>query len=281
MVSLCWRDCIITLLLITSTIQAIPIASSSIPNESTTHQDDIKISFRRLAQHVSSHLLFEHVDPLVYQLSQHIASVFRTSMTLQRRPFFYNNDDHANRMIIQPTEDHVDHDVIPVDMDILLGQLQGAVGSFLEDKLPGIWNRQLTGLDRTMMQTKIEHYLLSHCPDQSYSCMQHSTAGGVNLLQQIVQVGDQTIQADLTQAWLSILQNDLPYLFNAAKTQVNGVLTLFDPPEHQDYQLQWDIDWPEMQILFMDHWTTLTSKLLCHPSDHPVKLHWIHYSKQS
>lgn len=155
--------------------------------------------------------------------------------------------------------------------------------AFLEDKLPGIWNRQLAGLDRTMMQAKLEHHLLSHCPDQkrSDSCIQPTAGGGTNpLLQQIVQVGDETIQGALTQAWLSILQNDLPYLFNAAKTQVNGVLSLFDPPEHQDYQLQWDIDWREMQTLFMDYWTTLTSNLPCHPSDHHIKLQWIHYSKQ-
>lgn len=128
MVSLCWRGCFFTLLLITSSIQAIPIASSSTPNESTADPDDMEINFHRLAQHVSSHLLFEHVDPLVYNLSQHIASVFRTSMTLERRPFFHDHSGHPNRMMIQPAEEHVDHDAIPVDMELLLGQLQGAVG---------------------------------------------------------------------------------------------------------------------------------------------------------
>ncbi|KAI8343269.1 hypothetical protein BC941DRAFT_465434 [Chlamydoabsidia padenii] len=227
-----------TLILTTETttlIHAMPITSP------TTTLLDIQL----LTQHLSNQLLFDHIEPLVFQVSQSIATTFRTSMTLHSIP-------HHEALMV--TQQDTIQDVIPVDLDLLLGQLQGAVGSFLEDKLPGLWNRQLIQIDRTTLQTRLETRFLTTC-SSSTTC----------LIDSLDEIERDLIQHELTPAWLAILHTDLPILFHAAQTQVHGVLSLFDPPPLHTYQLTWHTPWQDMEGLLMEHWITLINN---HQSSH-------------
>jgi hypothetical protein len=116
--------------------------------------------------------------------------------------------------------------------------------AFVEDKLPGIWTRQLNQNDTTI-QTRLEALSTrcrnAECPTTEIDVIQH----------------------ELTPAWLDILHTDLPLLFHAAQIQVHGVLALFDPPPRHTYQVIWH--WQGMANQLTEHWMTLTKSHFAHP----------------
>ncbi|KAI8099746.1 uncharacterized protein BX664DRAFT_322029 [Halteromyces radiatus] len=246
---------LILLVMVMTTIKAIPI--------SVDQNDDFIVDIHAWAQIVSTHFLFDHVDPSVYQLSQHIASTIRTSLTLD---IYDNSIDH---------NDGNDTFMTRVDLNVLLGQLQGAVGSFLEDKLPGIWNRHLSQVNRNTLQTMVQEEMERQCPRHNYRCLHQQGATTTSTMETY-------LQAQVEQAWNSLISTDLPPLVEAAKTQVHGVVDLFEP---QPCLLHWTLSEDELKSRLDDHWQLVRQQLQqkqqpC-PSRHQHYIqHWLHTSLQ-
>ncbi|KAG2216985.1 hypothetical protein INT45_007670 [Circinella minor] len=134
---------------------------TTIPITSTINNDELfSVDVSRYAQLLSTHLLFDHLDNAFYMLSKKISLQFRNSIQVNV------NLTPQSQQEIQTQENDLSSLSSPVDVQILKGQLKGAVGSFIEDKFPVVWSRHAVALDRASLQSYIEHVVYKLCPEQ-------------------------------------------------------------------------------------------------------------------
>ncbi|KAI7859022.1 hypothetical protein BDC45DRAFT_498132 [Circinella umbellata] len=134
---------------------------TTIPITSTTNNDELfSVDVGRYAQLLSTHLLFDHLDNAFYMLSKKISLQFRNSIQVNV------NLTPQSQQEKQTQESDLSSLSSPVDVQILKGQLKGAVGSFIEDKFPAVWSRHAVALGRASLQSYIEHVVYKLCPEQ-------------------------------------------------------------------------------------------------------------------
>ncbi|CAO3578476.1 unnamed protein product [Absidia cylindrospora] len=107
----------------------------------------------------------EHLDSAVTTLSKKLAAQIQNSVQLIIRPY----DSTATRQQPQqqqPWNYQNKDDDEDVDIRLLIEQLEGAVGSYIEDQLPTLWyrHRSFAALDSVSLRSFMEQTILTHCP---------------------------------------------------------------------------------------------------------------------
>ncbi|CEP08095.1 hypothetical protein [Parasitella parasitica] len=195
----CWL--ILVSLVLPSTIIALPYNN----DRQQVHHVDVN----QFSQFFSSHLLFDHLDGTLAVLSKRISLHFQSLI----------------QVTVQPLDGAV-NDEFEVDIDLLKGQLQGAVGSFIEDSLPTIWNTRSNVIDRTSLSLFIEKTTSDYCTitiDNTLlnTCIQKNAKEIANRV-------DQYIQSHVKRILPLIVTEDLPPLFQTTQSHVNGILAHFN-----------------------------------------------------
>ncbi|KAK4509025.1 uncharacterized protein ATC70_007374 [Mucor velutinosus] len=114
----------------------------------------------------------------------------------------------------------------PVDVQILKRQLKGAVGSFVEDKLPTILTNRY---NTTSLQNQLDDLLIQYCPS-IYTNQQRAVSHQCLLdnrelfLQDIYSYTTYELQSTL----LKVNEFDLPRLFEKTRAQISGILIHFN-----------------------------------------------------
>ena len=122
----CWILVILTALF--TLVRSLPTTTretfdTTIPITSTTNNDELfSVDVARYAQLLSTHLLFDHLDNAFYMLSKKISLQFRDSIQVNV------NLTPQSKQEIQIQDNDLSSLSPPVDVQILKGQLKGAVG---------------------------------------------------------------------------------------------------------------------------------------------------------
>ncbi|ORZ00158.1 hypothetical protein BCR43DRAFT_484766 [Syncephalastrum racemosum] len=199
--------------------------------------EDFAVDVNRFAQLLSTHLLFDHLDHAFFMLSKKISVQFRDSFQVS----------------VQTADTTEDHDPSSsVDVQILKGQLQGAVGSFVEDKLPNVWSQRASALDRSALQSYIESVVMRLCatspenfPSESHPFVRPPDNGGnpadaanqpftvastcLNThARQFLSSIDRYVSNHVKRTMTDIVSYELPGLYSITRSQVNDILKHFN-----------------------------------------------------
>lgn len=169
-------------------------------------QEEFELDVHRFSHIVSTHLLFDHVDTTLRMLSRTISNRFREEIQIDTM------EDNDTRCL-------------PLDVQLLKGQISGAIGSFIEDKLPNVWNEHAKALDKPSLEYLIEHVARDLCPS-NVVLNQCLAEHGRQLLSYI----SHHIEAQLGTTISHIVQHDIPHLFQTTQIQVASLLTHFNHP---------------------------------------------------
>ncbi|CEP14184.1 hypothetical protein [Parasitella parasitica] len=181
----------------------------------------------RFTQLLANHLLFDHFDKAYFQLSRKISFQFRDAIQVKvkkikskgsnsRTSSSSNNSPTSTAAAVPP----------PVDVQILKRQLKGAVGSFVEDKLPAILTNRY---NVTSLQNQLDELLYQYCPSVhkklgrmiSYQCLLDNQE---LFFQDVYTYTTYELQSTL----LKVNEYDLPRLFEKTRAQISGILIHFN-----------------------------------------------------
>ncbi|KAI8991502.1 hypothetical protein BDF20DRAFT_831536 [Mycotypha africana] len=195
---------------------AVPTAS---PSAEIIYQlkQNFYVDIHQFSQSLSHYLLFNQVDPILSIMSKNISKHFQ------------------NLIHVKFQHQTLDDDFV-VDIDLLKGQLQGAVGSFVEDSLPALWNKRLTTIDKISLAQYIEDETTRTCqvlPNyNNYSVDQNTQMVSNQCLvrhaDQLIFLIDNHIQNQLKLILKTVVKDDLPKIFETIQTHVNGILDHFN-----------------------------------------------------
>ncbi|KAI8582955.1 hypothetical protein K450DRAFT_225626 [Umbelopsis ramanniana AG] len=205
-------------------------------------EEDFDVDINRFAQLLSVHLLFDHFENAVTNLSKKVSRRFQETIQFS---ILYGNGDSD---II--TEESIGSgNEMTFDIQVLKGQIRGAVGckykflpvtnpppfnlliwlsAFIEDNLPNVWYQHATSLDKASLQQQIRQITMSLCGPYSnkedtvlYSCIaEHS-----NQLQSQM---DRFVGKNLDRTLAFVTKRELPRLFEATASEVHSVLLYFN-----------------------------------------------------
>ncbi|ORZ00289.1 hypothetical protein BCR43DRAFT_521339 [Syncephalastrum racemosum] len=208
------------------------------------------VDIHRFAHLLSTHLWFDHLETTFGHLSKQISRRFHDWVRIDAQPLVVT-DSHSN-----------DDACSPVDLQILKGQIKGAVGAFIEDKLPGIWNKHARALDTASLQHYIEE-ATQHACSSSRSLSSTSSSGYSSSLpvtsatsasstvstsasvdspsngiissqcladhsQELLLALDAYVRRHLEQTIAEIVHQDMEGLLDASRERVSHVLTHFN-----------------------------------------------------
>lgn len=196
------------------------------------------VDINRFTQLLSNHLLLDHFQKAYSQLSKKISFQFRDAIGLRVRKIKSKHAKDSSSSTTTTTSSSSSQQKTskllqqpPVDVQMLKRQIRGAVGSFVEDKLPAILTHRY---NTTSLQEQIDHLLYQHCPTLSKlnnftsnntTVSQHCLLDNRELfLSQIHQFVSNELQSTL----VIVNQHDLPRLFEKARAQITGILTHFN-----------------------------------------------------
>ncbi|KAG2234795.1 hypothetical protein INT48_006712, partial [Thamnidium elegans] len=182
----------------------------------TSYYDNQQLNYRRITENYvvdihafssvfSTHLLFDHLDGTFSSLSKNISLHFQDLVQVSAQSFGINDD-------------------FVVDVELLKGQLQGAVGSFIEDSLPNIWNARASVIDKANLSIYIEQMTVEYCPTNHSTILNNCIEDNA---QHIVSKVDYYIRDHLLQIISIIVKEDLPPLFQTTQSHVNSILAHF------------------------------------------------------
>ncbi|ORZ20301.1 hypothetical protein BCR42DRAFT_408441 [Absidia repens] len=228
---------------------------------------DFYVDLNRFTQLLSAHIMAEHLENAVTTLSKALAAQIQDSVQLIRQQ--RNNNGPYNslgketvgqqqqqlRWIQQ--EDDTDSDV---DVRLLKEQLQGAVGSYVEDQLPNMWysHSSFVALDSISLRSFMETTLSTYCPlmrmpttddlqhqEQQQQQQQQRDNDDVMisfaclrpLTRKFSTVVDNYIKENMHSTLVDIVQQDLPQLLIMTDNHIRAVLNHFNtfllPPHSQ------------------------------------------------
>ncbi|KAI8389373.1 hypothetical protein BD560DRAFT_419615 [Blakeslea trispora] len=173
----------------------------------TIYSDPYFVDMQQYSQLYSTHLIFEHLDGTLSNLTKQVSLHLQDLIQVTIEP-------------LSPKDDFV------VDIDLLKGQLQGAVGSFVEDSLPGIWNTRAAVIDKSFLATHIESVTRQYCSVQNGNYLISTCI--IEKSPKIIYQVDQYIENHLKQTIRAIVIQDLPPLFETTQSHVNGILGHFN-----------------------------------------------------
>ncbi|KAI8140579.1 hypothetical protein BJV82DRAFT_562579 [Fennellomyces sp. T-0311] len=206
----CWVLLLLATLSIVRSLPTTPL-DSTVAEPASSGEFPVDVS--RYSQLLSSHLLFDHLENAFYTLSRKISVQFRDSIQV-----------HVN---ISPQHDP--SSTSPVDVQILKGQLRGAVGSFIEDKLPSVWSRRASKLDRPSLQSYIEHVIRRLCTTEQNDTT--ATVSNVCLethARQFLSSVDRYLGNHVKRTVADIVSYELPALFDTTRVQVADIVSHFN-----------------------------------------------------
>ncbi|ORX43692.1 hypothetical protein DM01DRAFT_1340650 [Hesseltinella vesiculosa] len=179
---------------------------------------------------VSSHIMIEHLDNAISVLSRKLATQIQEAVQLTSRTLAV----HPAPLAASWVSDQV-------DIRLLHGQLQGAVGSFVQDQLPQLWNRHSTSpvLNPQPLRDAMSATLIEFCPPSahhqqrpviSYQCLADHTVAFLTTM-------DDFMKKHLQHTLASLVQQDIPTLLTMANHHVDAILQHFNhyllPPHSQ------------------------------------------------
>ncbi|KAI9281524.1 hypothetical protein BY458DRAFT_233102 [Sporodiniella umbellata] len=126
--------------------------------------------------------------------------------------------------------------IVPVDVQILKRQLRGAVGSFVEDKLPSV----LTPHTIDNLQSQFDHLVYEYCPGNITHCI---------LEHEFLNRFHHSVHQEFTPLFHHLNLHILPKLFEKTRAQMSGILIHFnqhimDPLHHALELKQKNLDDP-------------------------------------
>lgn len=195
--------------------------------QTNDNNQNYNIDVHRFTQLLSNHLLFDHFDKAYLQLSRKISFQFRDAIQVKVKKIKSKKSSSSSSskssistaaaaVVVQP----------PVDVQILKRQLKGAVGSFVEDKLPAILTNRY---NTTSLQNQLDDLLYQYCPS-IHSNQQRTVPHQCLLdnrelfLQDIYSYTTYELQSTL----LKVNEFDLPRLFEKTRAQISGILIHFN-----------------------------------------------------
>ncbi|EPB88977.1 hypothetical protein HMPREF1544_04238 [Mucor circinelloides 1006PhL] len=187
------------------------------------------VDVNRFTQLLSNHLLFDHFDKAYLQLSRKISFQFRDAIQVKVKKIKSKGSSSSSSSSSTSSTSTAAAAVVaqpPVDVQILKRQLKGAVGSFVEDKLPAILTNRY---NTTSLQNQLDDLLFQYCP--SFHTNQQRTVSHQCLLnnrelflQDIYSYTTYELQSTL----LKVNEFDLPRLFEKTRAQISGILIHFN-----------------------------------------------------
>ncbi|ORZ25280.1 hypothetical protein BCR42DRAFT_399797 [Absidia repens] len=207
------------------------------------HTDDIDesdfyVDLNRFSQLLSAHIMTEHLDSAVTTLSKKLAAQIQNSVQLIIRPY----DSTATEQ--QPWNYQNNDDDEDVDIRLLIEQLEGAVGSYIEDQLPTLWYRHpsFAALDSVSLRSFMEQTVLTHCPlvklngepvtdDELIQQQQHRYISH-QCLQPFARTFstslDDFIKQNMQSTLVEIVRDDLPHLLIRTDNHLLAILNHFN-----------------------------------------------------
>ncbi|KAF7730263.1 hypothetical protein EC973_002506 [Apophysomyces ossiformis] len=238
---LSWRDIVCCLWLCLATIQAYPVQPLPGNDQYVVNDQEYEVDTSRFAQLLSTHLLFDHLETAFSLLSKNISLHFQDAIQVNVK-----------------SPESVDNGSSSVDVEILKGQLRGAVGSYIEDKLPSMWNEHASALDKSSLQGFIEYTVHQFCSNREQTskqeaeikeeekeeeiepqetelpyasadrpitvpnvCLERNSVSFFALLRQYIATHIRHTLSDM-------MYDDLPVLFASTRDQVLGILEHFN-----------------------------------------------------
>ncbi|KAI8970319.1 hypothetical protein BDF20DRAFT_826510 [Mycotypha africana] len=194
-------------------------SNESIQSEATTSTTtDTTFDVHKFIQLFAQHLLMDHYDKAYTQLSKRISFQFRDAIQLRIKKIKKPLDDKAEEEDQNKAAQKTTKVPSPVDVQILKRQLKGAVGSFIEDKLPILL---LDKYNTTRLQTHLHETILRYCPDAHPPCILDHTDPFLKELEHYTAKECQDTLIQLNDV-------DLPRLFEKTRAQISGILVHFN-----------------------------------------------------
>ncbi|KAI9006542.1 hypothetical protein CLU79DRAFT_723809 [Phycomyces nitens] len=204
---------------------------------------DYRVDVSHFSHLLTTHLLFEHLENAYLLVSKKISLFFQDTIQLTAKL--------PEQLVINSSSS--------VDVQILKHQLRNAVAAYIEDRVPAMWNMHASALDKTSLQSFIEYSVVQLCPakdnynqdviinsmddgqeDPQYSNYldQRQTDAEIVLTVSSVCLNDNSAQLlsaletfigkHIRQAMSDMVSSNLPYLYNATRAQVKGILAHFN-----------------------------------------------------
>jgi hypothetical protein len=257
------------LLFFTSLVSTLPIDSNDVTDSSidfankqkpapnslldATDIDDAEffVDLNRFTHLLSAHIMAEHLESAVIALSKSLAAQIQSSVQLTSQSSTnHGNSYHQEQQQLQRDyDDEGNNDSGDVDIRLLKEQIQGAVGSYVEDQLPNMWysHSSFAALDSMSLRSFMETSLLEYCPSTTLSddddaqndnddvvirhdCLEaHSTSFSA--------IVDVYVKKNMHSTLVDIVQQDLPQLLVMTDNHIRAVLNHFNsfllPPHCQ------------------------------------------------
>ncbi|KAI8886018.1 hypothetical protein K501DRAFT_331575 [Backusella circina FSU 941] len=170
----------------------------------SNNDEEQQVDKSRFTQLLSNHLLFDHYDKAFNQLSRKISQQFREALQVKLR-HLSENKVHT-----------------PVDVQILKRQLRGAVGSFVEDKLPSILTSRYNTTD---LQYQLDKIISKHCPSNQHIVSQECLMQHKDLV--LAKIEKLTL-LEFQNTLKRVNKYDLPRLFEKTRAQIAGIIIHFN-----------------------------------------------------
>ncbi|KAI7878821.1 hypothetical protein K492DRAFT_3224 [Lichtheimia hyalospora FSU 10163] len=207
------------------------------------------------AQLLSTHLARDHVDTAFYTMSKQISTQFRDALEV------------LGEEQLEP--------ISAVDVQILRRQLRGAVGSYIEDKLPTAWNRHDPYmLSSTLLASFIEKTVLEYCVENNkhgnHSIIDHdSKVISSQCLdeprdRQLLSAIDRYIKTHIQRTITAMAQDELPILLDTTQHQVTDVLTHFKRMTGCQLELKINRNQAIAVHTIVEAWESATNEALLH-----------------
>ncbi|KAG2196869.1 hypothetical protein INT47_011389, partial [Mucor saturninus] len=179
------------------------------------------VDINRFSQLLSNHLLFDHLDKAYAQLSKRISFQFRDAIQVKVKKV---KSSSTTTIIATNTTKKTSVMQPPVDVQILKRQLKGAVGSFVEDKLPGILTSRY---NTSHLSRQLDHLLYQYCPSLGKGGMV-SQQCLLDHRDEILSDMDRYTSTGLERTLDRVNALDLPRLFEKTRAQISGILVHFN-----------------------------------------------------
>lgn len=218
-----------------------------------TDLDDAEfyVDVNRFTHLLSAHIMAEHLESAVIALSRSLAAQIQSSVQLTSQPSTnYGNAFRPEQQQLQRIyDDEGNNGSGDVDIRLLKEQIQGAVGSYVEDQLPNMWysHSSFAALDSVSLRSFMETSLLEYCPATTLSDNDHAQNDNDDAVIQhgcleahstsFSAIVDAYVKENMHSTLMDIVQQDLPQLLVMTDNHIRAVLNHFNsfllPPHCQ------------------------------------------------
>lgn len=175
----------------------------------TIRASESTVELHQFSLMFTNQLLFEHIDGSLNILSKHISNHFQ-DMIIKSTTIHLNTHQEQNTVL---------------DIDLLKGQLQAAIASFVEDSLPNIWNKRSASLlEKTYLIDYVEQTTQYYCSNDSEEIRQCIESNSNNIVKDVSLHVNQQLNSLLKH----VIEHDLTTLFHVTQQYVDSILRHFN-----------------------------------------------------